>query len=191
MKKQGETGAALLELALIFPVVLLLTMGGLGLANGLRHMQAATTFSRAAARIAQRTCLERADKNVCLGEVASVINEQIAGDDFPNTRARIAVYQLDVTGAGAGNLNYVTHTGSIGPEDYFCTLTTAKTGINPYIRMTTDDGTIELGRSEAQSGRPRNIVIIAEVYVPLKDIFINLLSYFRFTPQGFYDSTII
>lgn len=191
MKQQGDTGAALLELALIFPVVLLLAMGGLGLANGLRHMQAATTFSRAAARITQRTCLERADKNVCLGEVASVINQQIAGNDFPNTRARITIYQLDVAAGAAQNLNYVTYAGSIGAEDYFSTLTTAKTGNNPYIRMTSDDGTIDLGLLEATEGRPRNMVIIAEVYVPLKDIFINLLNYFRFTPQGFYDSTII
>ena len=156
---EEQSGNAMLELAIIIPVILGIFFVGFQFSNYLEKWQLATTFSREAANGSFRACAAERDDpaapevinrlSTCLREEHDRLINQ-AGGVAPNMQVIISIYRYD------SDTNRVTREGIAGNgAPHTSKFTTGKFSDSDSIL----GSTLEDNR----------IVVVGEVYIPISE----------------------
>lgn len=103
----SESGAALIELAVILPFLLLLFFGAVDLVRMFQARQIMTALSRESANTVFRECLELDGQVLtdCIGDVWNRLT-QVSGIALPGTRVVISLYRWSGTTSTATRIAY-------------------------------------------------------------------------------------
>ena len=177
--RYSERGNAILELALVLPVIAAIALGGLEYSRALKWMQISATLSRESASIAYRDCsMMRDDANIlgpqyltiCLQRVRSTVAQQVQ-ESAPNAMIILSLYDFD---------------GVIEQEALVGGNATFSSKYDP-VSMNND-----INGHLSQTVVENDFIVISEVYLPYKPIVPGLAEFIFLSESGaFYDATII
>jgi hypothetical protein len=195
-KKINCDGHAILELALVLPVLGLLALGGIELSRAMITTQIATSLSKQIATIAYRECI--ADKatvksadstnqtlyynpTACIQAVGdSLKNTQQIHKIAPGTEYIISMYSYDGTAT-----NPVSD--DLGGPLKWGAGASAPVSDSKFTTGNFSDASGVYGAAL----KKYETLIIAEVFVPYESVFRRVLNIFFFEPGVIYATTIL
>jgi hypothetical protein len=187
-------GHAVLEFALVLPLLGLLALGGIELSRALITTQIATSLSKQIATTAYRACiadiamlkatpppahLEYYNPEDCMQNVGQELNSSGQLDTVaPGVEFTLSMYIYD---AGAGGVE----------NDPF--VRTWKSGAGIIVSKSNFYPALFQGPSSiyGQAAQAYEALVIAEVYVPYSSVFKRVLNIFYFDPGEIYAVTIL
>ncbi|MGI6525224.1 MAG: TadE/TadG family type IV pilus assembly protein [Bdellovibrionota bacterium] len=153
--KNNSAGAVLVELALLAPILLLLTLGGIELVFELRHINSALTLSNTAATYAFRECSSHKyihGPGKCLDRIEREMTTFAQNNIDQHSHVVLSAYYNDGT-----NREYHASSGTLPPKDK-----KVKLG-GRCLNMWDRD---QIGNDAKQiSDRAGGMVIIAQSYI--------------------------
>lgn len=201
-----ETGTAILELAIVLPVLVLLALGAIEFSRALQHMQVAVAASRELASLVYRDCAAdpAGDPQASApnqAEILHKINQHI--DDvkanftenlYPGTELRVALFRRNPTTNTYQEYTSFSHTSTTNCTSTVCfhgsTFTHPVSVHDPHTNTIGQGVRITRGGVDTDISQ-RDIITVAEAFVPYQAIFSQFLGLFDFDPTGFYDATIL
>lgn len=170
-----EKGGALIEFAMLMPLLLLLAIGGAEIGRAISAREAAIALSKAAANQAFRECthMTQGKMTLCLNDIRNQF-QTFASQVFPGTSVVVKVFTWDPD-TGAGIEAQSATGGKVSQFDY-----NASSGL-----LTSHPSTIS--NSIVQQ---RRILVVGEAYVPFDHIAPYTAQIFDVTNGEYYESTI-
>jgi hypothetical protein len=188
-KKHNQSGNLILELAIVLPMFVLISMVGIEMSRSLKFSQAAVTLSREAALNGVRKCGDFWNRPANTAEAIDCLNgernrlQNLARAAFPGTEIFITIYTLD--GAAlpvscavpptAASVRTVGTTAAVAGGSYASRINLGNATSN------------ELRRSLCLS----RTAVVSEVFIPYQSITGNAGILFTFNPTEFYSATTI
>lgn len=183
---QAQTGVAILELALILPVLVFCVFAGLEFARALQKMEIAAALSREAASIAYRNCA---------ADPAGDPSYTEHWNDTAYIVACLTAARDEVLDIGTALTDRVDIIVNLYREDAAHTMVQYSTGAIDPVKHSTKfavaGGTTVTGGNGAVTLHRRSYVVTGEAYVPFQTIIGFVWKSFRAIPQEFYDATIL
>lgn len=193
--KNSESGHAYVELALVLPILALLSYGGLEYSRSLKYVQIATMISREAAGTAFRNCVVKADPDFyetaseqrlevesCLAKVRRSL-ESAGEERFTGASLLLSVYRYDGP-QDTCNAN-VTQVAIVGEGDYKSQFGVKAEGKDGAI---SGPDTIRFDKQVLCDNR---YLVISEVFLPYSTIVKLIPGYFTYNPTEFYGVAIM
>ena len=167
-----QKGVALIELALILPLIALLVFTGLEFSRSLKHIQLAAALSREVASLALRECISDSDERVpyCL-EIIQADIEEFGSRLISDTELIVSIYRYHRED------NNFKRVGSAGGSKYASRFEEEEEGL-------TDSLHVSLTGAET-------VIAIGEAYVPFYAIVSKVEKYLGYQSGVYYDATIM
>jgi Flp pilus assembly protein TadG len=167
-ERPAERGIALVEFALILPLLLALTLGVMELIHSTNVAKVASQLSREAANLALRQCTESASVVTCLQSQQTLIQNFARNNGFAGTEVIISYYKT--SDAASPVLTQV-----------------ASSGVGTYPTRFAADGSGFAPEIKSLKGQS---MYIAEVYIPYTAVVRRIAGVFDFGLTFLYDVTV-
>jgi Flp pilus assembly protein TadG len=187
-------GHAILEFALVLPLICLLGFAGIELSRALNTLEVATALSKEMASIAYRDCVadpvtvsgqvrqandqQKFSQQQCLQDVRQDLNSRIR-TIAPDAEFVISIYTYD----SVNGYLQPAYTAQGNPNTNIFQYNQYKFTVNRF--SSNPSGTL------AQALREYDVLVIAEVYLPFESYLGRALPTFTFNPGVIYASTIL
>lgn len=172
-KRSECRGSVLVELALVLPIFLIVSFGGLEIVRTTTARKTTMQLSREAANIAYRKCFNRNGDAVQMQNCLNLCETQIrtSARNTINGGIQIILSYYQTDSATPPNLSLLT---SVGGSASFPS------------RFSTTNGSISAGIR----GLPNETIFVGEVYMPYSSIVGNLGRIFRYNTSYVYDASV-
>lgn len=178
-----QTGAVLVELALILPLIFTISLCGFEIIRALKYLKVATTFSKELANAALRNCDTTIDMQACLNKQASDLINSVGSLSAGNDAVLIITYQ----GLNSSENSYSASAVSSGAiTSGNLPASRASSFISTYVSTGTTNEDNKISRSKGN-------IVIGECFIKYEPVFSFAQSILPFGFSGgyLYDLTAI
>ena len=189
---ESQTGNALLELALVLPLLLAFFAAGVEFTRALRYYEFASALSRVLASVAFRQCSGRnaQDTGPCLDRLRAPLEagarQLVAGTQLP-----IGIYDYDETSGQYRRLGLSPVAADTGTSNVIATRFGIVGGAPIAGIAGTSQGTAVSGQIGATTVRNNRVVAISETFIPYSPMIQAVLGIFSAKAGLLYDATIL
>lgn len=184
-RRLDEAGHAYVEMALVFPILLVISYAGLEYSRSLRYVQVATMLSREAASIAFRECVwekEGPKAAACLSGVRESL-DNFGEERFKGAEIILSLYSY--TGPPDTCDRDIRLVAVVGQDRF-----NSRFGIKSGEENGGNIGS-EAIRFDKQVLCDNRALIIGEVYIPYNAILRIIPGFFYYNPKEFYGVAIM
>ncbi len=163
-QKRDQSGSAMIECALVLPVILLIIFGGFELANGLSAIQAANFLSREVAVVAYRDCAFDNSSATATTPATSYLNAETC------LNAVVTKYQNE-TAPIMPDTNFALSLYTISGSVVTRTAGVESGGVSSRYTTTNFNSSADaLNQAFTATLNQHRIVVVSEVFVPRESV---------------------